>query len=152
MGSQPKLLELHPKLPSGVSSSPSFLYLRKPHVLDSIRRAVCRRCDEMTTKEILSLQEKNTSFMLKRGLQSNGKKWKTCAKIFGTGPRYWVCPDAQGCGRECTSTLHQEWERKGGMPITTQLHRSTYHSTALAQQPLHQQARQYFPQACQPRP
>ena len=90
---------------------------KKPRYLESIRRSVCRNCDRQITEELLSLKEKATKSMLKEGIRSDGERWTNCAgpacnKRLGSGPRFWVCIKLN-CRKECTSTLHQAWGRKG---------------------------------------
>jgi hypothetical protein len=72
----------------------------------------------MSSDELLSLREKRTKMLLKRGMNAEGVKWTKCSNVdcgreLGTGPRWWICKE-DGCKKECTDTIHEpwEWERK----------------------------------------
>jgi hypothetical protein len=79
--------------------------------LPKLARPVCRECNMRSSEELLALREKKARKELRQGLRSSGEKWMICARMncgrrLGTGPRYWVCRK-DGCGKECTSTLHK---------------------------------------------
>ncbi|CAO2655360.1 Nn.00g104240.m01.CDS01 [Neocucurbitaria sp. VM-36] len=118
-------------------TNPNFLlrYMNGPKyyadcqaALQQVARLVCIECSVYSDVELLKMREKRAKVELRRGLKVTGEEWTTCANFgcgrsLGTGPRWWICSGEEGCGRECTSTLHKAWgrgvkgERKGGEAV-----------------------------------
>ena len=84
--------------------------------LSQTTRRLCRICSQVDNEELAMRKAESAVRLLKKGLKSDGGKWKTCAVLgcgrsLGSGPRYWVCKDCL-CGRECKSTIHPAWGNK----------------------------------------
>lgn len=79
-------------------------------------RQLCRICSQLNSEELAVRKAESAMRLLKKGLKSDGRRWKTCAVLgcgrrLGSGPRYWVCK-LLSCDRECKSTIHQAWGSK----------------------------------------
>jgi hypothetical protein len=91
-------------------------YYTEPLGFPRTGRQVCHNCSHLGEEEVFLQKGKNAVLMTKKGLKSNGEKWKMCANLgcgrtLGSGPRYWICK-LYGCEKECRSTVHQAWGSK----------------------------------------
>jgi len=90
--------------------------------LSQTTRQLCRICSQLDSTELAVRKTESAMRLLRKGLKSDGGKWKTCAVLecgrrLGSGPRYWVCKGYL-CDKECKSTIHPAWGSKTDAGVT----------------------------------